>query len=64
MSPTENWSQLATGVDSTLTTAFFGARYAMVDDPDGHSIGLMSPIDADQEFIPTTSDVATRSCTT
>jgi catechol 2,3-dioxygenase-like lactoylglutathione lyase family enzyme len=37
--------------------AFFGARYAMVDDPDGHSIGLMSPIDATQEFTPTTNDV-------
>jgi hypothetical protein len=37
--------------------AFFGARYAMVDDPDGHSIGLTGPIDPDQEFTPTTSDV-------
>jgi catechol 2,3-dioxygenase-like lactoylglutathione lyase family enzyme len=41
--------------------AFFGARYAIVDDPDGHSIGLMSPIDPNREFTPTpdttTSDV-------
>ncbi len=25
--------------------AFFGARYAVVEDPDGNAIGLMSPID-------------------
>jgi DnaK suppressor protein len=25
--------------------AFFGARYAMVEDPDGNPVGLMSPID-------------------
>jgi len=26
--------------------AFRGARYAIVEDPDGNSFGLMSPIDA------------------
>jgi catechol 2,3-dioxygenase-like lactoylglutathione lyase family enzyme len=26
--------------------AFWGARYAIVEDPDGNSVGLMSPIDA------------------
>lgn len=36
--------------------AFFGARYAIVDDPDGHAIGLMSPIDAAREFTPTAAD--------
>jgi uncharacterized glyoxalase superfamily protein PhnB len=25
--------------------AFWGARYAIVADPDGHDVGLMSPID-------------------
>ncbi|MGY6500541.1 MAG: VOC family protein [Acidimicrobiales bacterium] len=25
--------------------AFWGARYAVVEDPDGHSVGLMSPAD-------------------
>jgi uncharacterized glyoxalase superfamily protein PhnB len=50
---------------TTLTTAgyrghqppydtFWGARYAIVDDPDGHAIGLMSPIDADRKFWPPT----------
>ena len=26
--------------------AFWGARYAVVEDPDGNAVGLMSPIDA------------------
>ena len=26
--------------------AFWGARYAIVDDPDGNPVGIMSPIDA------------------
>ncbi len=38
--------------------AFFGARYAIVDDPDGQAIGLMSPIDPEQEFIPTVVETA------
>jgi uncharacterized glyoxalase superfamily protein PhnB len=25
--------------------AFWGARYAVVNDPDGNSVGLMSPVD-------------------
>lgn len=32
--------------------AFLGASDPIVDDPDGHSIGLMSPIDAALEFTP------------
>ena len=28
--------------------AFWGARYAVVSDPDGNSVGIMSPIDPDQ----------------
>jgi catechol 2,3-dioxygenase-like lactoylglutathione lyase family enzyme len=32
--------------------AFFGARYAVVADPDGNEVGLTSPIDADRRFTP------------
>jgi catechol 2,3-dioxygenase-like lactoylglutathione lyase family enzyme len=32
--------------------AFWGARYAIVEDPDGNSIGLMSPIEAGRKFWP------------
>ena len=32
--------------------AFFGARYAIVEDPDGHPIGLMSPISPERKFWP------------
>ena len=32
--------------------AFWGARYAIVEDPDGHPVGLMSPIDAQRKFWP------------
>lgn len=35
--------------------AFFGARYAMIDDPDGHPVGLMSPINPDLAFVPDSS---------
>jgi catechol 2,3-dioxygenase-like lactoylglutathione lyase family enzyme len=28
--------------------AFWGARYAVVEDPDGNAVGLMSPIDPDR----------------
>ncbi len=31
---------------------FWGARYAIVEDPDGNAIGLMSPIDPDRRFWP------------
>ena len=34
--------------------AFWGSRYAIVDDPDGNGVGLMSPIDADQRHWPPT----------
>ncbi len=32
--------------------AFFGARYAIVEDPDGHCIGLMSPTDPERQYTP------------
>jgi catechol 2,3-dioxygenase-like lactoylglutathione lyase family enzyme len=32
--------------------AFWGARYAIVHDPDGRDVGLMSPIDPDLRSIP------------
>ena len=32
--------------------AFWGARYAIVEDPDGNPVGLMSPIDAAARFWP------------
>lgn len=32
--------------------AFWGARYAIVDDPDGNGIGLMSPIESERKFWP------------
>lgn len=34
--------------------AFWGARYAIVDDPDGNHIGLMSPSDPDRRSAPPT----------
>jgi catechol 2,3-dioxygenase-like lactoylglutathione lyase family enzyme len=32
--------------------AFWGARYAIVEDPDGVSVGLMSPVSADKRSPP------------
>jgi catechol 2,3-dioxygenase-like lactoylglutathione lyase family enzyme len=32
--------------------AFFGARYAIVETPDGHLIGLMSPVDPAHQCTP------------
>jgi catechol 2,3-dioxygenase-like lactoylglutathione lyase family enzyme len=32
--------------------AFWGARYAVVADPDGHDVGLMSPIDESRRTAP------------
>lgn len=32
--------------------AFWGARYAIVDDPDGNAVGLMSRVSADQKYWP------------
>ncbi len=32
--------------------AFFGARYAIVDDPDGNGVGLMSPVDDEHRHWP------------
>ncbi|MHB1785183.1 MAG: VOC family protein [Acidimicrobiales bacterium] len=33
--------------------AFFGARYAVVRDPAGNDVGLMSPVDHHRRFTPT-----------
>jgi catechol 2,3-dioxygenase-like lactoylglutathione lyase family enzyme len=32
--------------------AFWGARYAIAEDPNGNGIGIMSPIDRDRKFWP------------
>jgi uncharacterized glyoxalase superfamily protein PhnB len=32
--------------------AFSGARYAIVADPEGNDVGLMSPIDAERKYTP------------
>jgi uncharacterized glyoxalase superfamily protein PhnB len=32
--------------------AFWGARYAIVEDPDGNAVGIMSPIDPAQRREP------------
>ena len=32
--------------------AFWGARYAIIEDPDGNAVGLMSPIDPDRRAAP------------
>jgi uncharacterized glyoxalase superfamily protein PhnB len=32
--------------------AFWGARYAVVADPEGNDVGLMSPIDPDRAYTP------------
>lgn len=32
--------------------AFWGARYAVVADPDGNDVGLMSPVDPDRRYTP------------
>jgi catechol 2,3-dioxygenase-like lactoylglutathione lyase family enzyme len=34
--------------------AFFGARYAIVEDPDGRPVGLMGPRDIARRYTPTT----------
>jgi catechol 2,3-dioxygenase-like lactoylglutathione lyase family enzyme len=32
--------------------AFWGARYAVIEDPDGNPVGIMSPIEADRKSDP------------
>jgi catechol 2,3-dioxygenase-like lactoylglutathione lyase family enzyme len=32
--------------------AFWGARYAIIQDPDGNDVGLMSPIEANEKYKP------------
>ncbi|HXW38822.1 MAG TPA: VOC family protein [Acidimicrobiales bacterium] len=34
--------------------AFWGARYAIVEDPDGNAVGIMSPVDPDLRSAPPT----------
>ncbi len=33
--------------------AFWGARYAIVEDPDGNAVGLMGPVDRARGYVPT-----------
>jgi uncharacterized glyoxalase superfamily protein PhnB len=33
---------------------FWGARYAIVDDPDGNAAGIMSPVEQDRKYWPPT----------
>lgn len=35
--------------------AFWGSRYAIVDDPDGNHVGLMSPVEQERKQAPTLS---------
>ncbi len=35
--------------------AFWGARYAVVEDPDGNAVGIMSPSDAEHRSAPPTA---------
>ncbi len=39
-------------VQKTPEDAFWGARYAIVEDPDGNSVGIMSPVDPTRRFAP------------
>ena len=39
--------------------AFWGARYAIVADPDGHDVGLMSPVDESRRSWPPRESPAT-----
>ena len=32
--------------------AFWGARYAVIEDPDGNAVGIMSPVDPDRRSQP------------
>jgi catechol 2,3-dioxygenase-like lactoylglutathione lyase family enzyme len=32
--------------------AFWGARYAVIEDPDGNAVGIMSPVDPDRRSHP------------
>lgn len=40
------------GCQQAPQDAFWGARYAIVEDPDGNAVGLMSPIDPTQRRAP------------
>lgn len=40
---------------------FFGSRYAIVNDPDGNGVGLMSPIEQDRRYWPPTPAPASSS---
>ena len=51
----DTWAKL-TGAGYTSRQepfdAFFGARYAIVADPDGNDVGLMSPVDDAKKYVP------------
>ena len=39
-------------VEKTPEDAFWGARYAIVEDPDGNPVGIMSPVDPARRRVP------------
>jgi catechol 2,3-dioxygenase-like lactoylglutathione lyase family enzyme len=41
------------GAEQPPYDAFWGARYAIVADPDGNAVGIMSPADPDRRSAPT-----------
>jgi uncharacterized glyoxalase superfamily protein PhnB len=51
----ETWQRLVTSGAQSLQApcdAFWGARYAIVEDPDGNAVGLMSPMDPGRRSAP------------
>jgi uncharacterized glyoxalase superfamily protein PhnB len=40
------------GFQTAPQDAFWGARYAIVEDPDGNAVGFMSPIDPERQYGP------------
>ena len=47
--------EIATGgfrIRQPAYDAFWGARYAIAEDPDGNGVGIMSPIDRERRFWP------------
>lgn len=41
-----------TAVQKAPEDAFWGARYAILEDPDGHAVGVMSPVEPSRTFAP------------
>jgi len=51
----ETYSRLAAAGHRWLLPpfdAFWGARYAIVEDPQGNRVGLMGPVDPDRRYVP------------